>query len=110
MAAILAVLAAAWRQYSWQQRHSGGSDGTVGGILAALAGGSAALWRHNCHSAAFDGSVAAQLPFGGAWRHGGTVWRQWRHIGGTIWRHGGTIGGTGGTDWRHSATGGTGGT
>ena len=39
--------------------------------------------RHNCHLAALDGSVAAQLPFGGTWRHGGTVWRQWRHFGGT---------------------------
>ncbi len=65
-------------------------DEPVGGILTALACGTAALWRHNHYSAALGG-MAAQF--------GGT--------GGTIWRHGGAAGGT---DWRHGVTGGTGGT
>ena len=55
-------------------------DEPVGGILTALACGTAALWRHNHYSAALGG-MAAQF--------GGT--------GGTIWRHGGAAGGTGGT-------------
>eukprot|EP00663_Eupelagonemidae_sp_cell21sb_P001073 gene1073-biopygen2811 len=96
MAAMLVVLAAAWRQCRWQQRHSGGSDGTVGGILAALAGGLAALWRHNCHSAALGG-MAAQ--FGGS---GGTAAAQSGHNLAAR-RHDRR-------HWRHSATGGTGGT
>ncbi len=97
----LGILAAAWRQCWWQRRHSGGSDGTVGGNLAALAGDMAALWRHNCHSAALGG-MAAQ--FGGT---GGTLAAQSGGTAALLAALAAQIGGTAAlaalaAHWRHS--------